>query len=280
MGLASELEAAAITSASFASSATLRKARRIWRSTLRSLAGGRFVTIPRSGLSRLTFDRAAPRTDVMFGDQITTIREDGNGAHVGFERRRRDASILSSAPTACTRTCASSSSAPKLSSSGPRLRDRRLRGEGLSPARRRRLRSVQQTRGHGRARHAKGRPHPVPAHFRLGSRRRGAGHGAQKTILRETYADGGWECAQILDRLDAAPELYFDRVSQICMPRWSKGRVALVGDAAFCVSLAAGQGSALAMTAAYALAGELRKRGAGTTRPSRPTKRCSVPISR
>ena len=82
---------------------------------------------------------------------------------------------------------------------------------------------------------------------------------AQKTILRKTYADGGWECAQILDRLDASPELYFDRVSQICMPRWSKGRVALVGDAAFCVSLAAGQGSALPMTAAYALAGELQK---------------------
>jgi 2-polyprenyl-6-methoxyphenol hydroxylase-like FAD-dependent oxidoreductase len=43
------------------------------------------------------------------------------------------------------------------------------------------------------------------------------------------------------------------------MPSWSRGRVALVGDAAFCVSLMAGQGSALAMTAAYVLAGELAK---------------------
>ena len=41
------------------------------------------------------------------------------------------------------------------------------------------------------------------------------------------------------------------------MPHWSQGRIALVGDAAFCVSLMAGQGSALAMTAAYVLAGEL-----------------------
>src|SRR5581483_8464095 len=40
---------------------------------------------------------------------------------------------------------------------------------------------------------------------------------------------------------------------------WSRGRVALVGDAAFCVSLMAGQGAALAMTAAYVLAGELAK---------------------
>ena len=41
------------------------------------------------------------------------------------------------------------------------------------------------------------------------------------------------------------------------MPNWSRGRIALVGDAAFCVSLLAGQGSALAMIAAYVLAGEL-----------------------
>src|SRR6185437_8941268 len=54
----------------------------------------------------------------------------------------------------------------------------------------------------------------------------------------------------------------FDRVSQIRMDRWSQGRVALVGDAAFCVSLLAGQGSALAMISAYVLAGELmRARG-------------------
>jgi 2-polyprenyl-6-methoxyphenol hydroxylase-like FAD-dependent oxidoreductase len=43
------------------------------------------------------------------------------------------------------------------------------------------------------------------------------------------------------------------------MEHWSRGRVALVGDAAYCVSLLAGQGSALAMTGAYILAGELAK---------------------
>src|SRR4029077_9290489 len=48
-----------------------------------------------------------------------------------------------------------------------------------------------------------------------------------------------------------------DRVSQIKMKNWSRGRVALVGDAAFCVSLLAGQGSALAMISAYMLAAEL-----------------------
>jgi 2-polyprenyl-6-methoxyphenol hydroxylase-like FAD-dependent oxidoreductase len=81
----------------------------------------------------------------------------------------------------------------------------------------------------------------------------------QKELLLALYADDKWECRHILDELKRTQELYFDRVSQIRMPSWSQGRVALVGDAAFCVSLLAGQGSALAMTAAYVLAGELAK---------------------
>jgi len=81
----------------------------------------------------------------------------------------------------------------------------------------------------------------------------------QKELLRARYADGKWECSHILDELGYTRELYFDGVSQIRMPCWSRGRVALVGDAAFCVSLLAGQGSALAMTSAYVLAGELAK---------------------
>jgi len=70
-----------------------------------------------------------------------------------------------------------------------------------------------------------------------------------------------WETPHILDELDRTEDLYFDKVSLIKMPTWSQRRVALVGDAAFCVSLMAGQGGALAMTAAYVLAGELGKSG-------------------
>jgi len=79
----------------------------------------------------------------------------------------------------------------------------------------------------------------------------------QKAVLRERFGDGTWECPHALGELDRTQSLYFDRVSQIRMERWSRGRVALVGDAAFCVSLMAGQGSALAITAAYVMAGEL-----------------------
>ena len=80
---------------------------------------------------------------------------------------------------------------------------------------------------------------------------------AQKAVLRAQFGAAGWECTRVLEELDCAEDVYFDRVSQIRMDRWSRGRVAVIGDAAFCVSLMAGQGSALAMLAAYVLAGEL-----------------------
>jgi 2-polyprenyl-6-methoxyphenol hydroxylase-like FAD-dependent oxidoreductase len=81
----------------------------------------------------------------------------------------------------------------------------------------------------------------------------------QRALLRDRFSGSGWECSNILDVLERADGLYIDRVSQIHMDRWTQGRVALVGDAAFCVSLLGGQGSALAMAASYILAGELKR---------------------
>ncbi|MEZ4563735.1 MAG: FAD-binding domain [Thermomicrobiales bacterium] len=81
----------------------------------------------------------------------------------------------------------------------------------------------------------------------------------RKQALRRVFGDAGWECARLLDAVDDVPEIYFDRVSQIRMPEWSQGRVMLIGDAAACVSLLAGEGTGLAMTEAYVLAGELHR---------------------
>jgi len=82
---------------------------------------------------------------------------------------------------------------------------------------------------------------------------------AQKAILHTEFGRAGWECSEILDDLDTCAELYFDSISQSEMDAWSRGRVALVGDACFCPSLLAGQGAALAMAGAYVLAGELQR---------------------
>lgn len=54
-----------------------------------------------------------------------------------------------------------------------------------------------------------------------------------------------------------APDFYLDSLSQVHLPRWSVGRIALVGDAAYCASVASGQGTSLALVGAYVLAGEL-----------------------
>jgi 2-polyprenyl-6-methoxyphenol hydroxylase-like FAD-dependent oxidoreductase len=49
------------------------------------------------------------------------------------------------------------------------------------------------------------------------------------------------------------------------VPRWSDGRAALVGDAAYCSSLLADEGSGFAMAGAYILAGELHRFGGDHT---------------
>ena len=68
---------------------------------------------------------------------------------------------------------------------------------------------------------------------------------AQEALLRTSLADAGWETPAMLDLMPQAQTFYFDSVSQIRMSSWTRGRVALVGDAAACPSLLAGQGSAL-----------------------------------
>jgi 2-polyprenyl-6-methoxyphenol hydroxylase-like FAD-dependent oxidoreductase len=83
------------------------------------------------------------------------------------------------------------------------------------------------------------------------------GDGDPKSVLRRVFAGAGWEWPQIEAEIERAGEIYFDTVSQIRMNRWTKGRIALVGDAAASVSLMAGEGTGLAIAEAYVLAGEL-----------------------
>lgn len=78
-------------------------------------------------------------------------------------------------------------------------------------------------------------------------------------LLRSVFADVGWESSSILAAMGTADDLYFDRVSQIRMPSWWRGRVVLVGDAGMAVSFLAGEGAGLAITEAYVLARELAR---------------------
>ncbi len=226
------------------------------------LTNGRYVTLRRSDLSRLLFEKVGGATDIIFGDDIVGLRQGQDGVLVQLrhaEERRFDLAVGADGLHSGVRELAF----------GPQREFETHLGyvvaafevDGYRP----RDENVYLMYG---------KPGRMLGRFTLRNDRTlflfvfaaegdvvASAPDQQKARLREVYGDCGWECPQILQRLDGADELYFDRVSQIRMPNWSRGRVALVGDAAFCVSLLAGQGSALAMISAYVLAGELGAAG-------------------
>jgi 2-polyprenyl-6-methoxyphenol hydroxylase-like FAD-dependent oxidoreductase len=79
-----------------------------------------------------------------------------------------------------------------------------------------------------------------------------------RQALKRLYSGMDWFTPDALAALDGVDDLYYDQVAQIEMEHWCKGRVALLGDAAYAVSLLAGQGASLAMAGAYVLADALR----------------------
>ncbi|HEY3472637.1 MAG TPA: FAD-dependent monooxygenase [Amycolatopsis sp.] len=83
---------------------------------------------------------------------------------------------------------------------------------------------------------------------------------AQRELVASVFADAGWEVPAMLAAMHEADDVFFDGVSQIRMPRWHSGRVALAGDAAYAPSFLTGQGSSLALVGAYMLAGSLAGR--------------------
>jgi 2-polyprenyl-6-methoxyphenol hydroxylase-like FAD-dependent oxidoreductase len=77
---------------------------------------------------------------------------------------------------------------------------------------------------------------------------------AQRDLVAETFAGEGWEVPRMVAAMRGADDLFFDVVSQIHLPRWSSGRVALAGDAAHAPSFLTGQGTSIALVGAYMLA--------------------------
>ena len=224
------------------------------------LTAGRFVTIRRSDLSRMIFAKTVDDCEVMFGDTIKAIDQERDGMHVTFEsgiERFFDLVVGADGLHSTVRRLVFGPqerfekhlgyTVAAFEVSGYRPRDEDVYVIYEQPGR-----QVGRFSLHGNrtlflfvlAHDLDHRSHPNAV-------------GTQRSFLRNAFANDEWELPQILASLDSRPELYFDRVSQIRMDAWSQGRVGLIGDAAFCVSLLAGQGSALAMTAAYVLAEEL-----------------------
>ncbi len=231
-------------------------------SVFAELTGGRYITLQRSHLSHLLYERIDGRVEAIFGDEIMLVEEKVDCVEV------------------------------QLKHGGTRTFDLLIGADGLHSAVRKLVFGLQTKSecylGYAVAAfEARGyRPRDEDVYLIYGQPGRMVGRfsvrddrtlfllvfavdraalpetsEAQKLFLRRIYGDDGWECDRMLAELERTSELYIDAVSQIRMPSWSRGRVALIGDAAFCVSLLAGQGSALAMISAYVLAGELAVAG-------------------
>jgi 2-polyprenyl-6-methoxyphenol hydroxylase-like FAD-dependent oxidoreductase len=224
----------------------------------RELTGGRYITLGRSDLSKLIYDRISGSCEIIFGDSISSLREAQGAVHVEFEHgdeRRFDLVIGADGLHSRVRKLVF----------GPQDRYEKDLGYRVAAFETGRYRPRDELVYiiHGAPGRQVGRfaLHDDRTLFLFifdgGGEPEAHGVEAQKAILRKSFESDGWELPRILAALDTCDDLYFDRVSQIRMDAWSQGRVALVGDAGFCVSFLAGQGSALAMTAAYVLAGEL-----------------------
>lgn len=81
----------------------------------------------------------------------------------------------------------------------------------------------------------------------------------QRRIIAEQFTGRGWRTAELLAEVRGSKSFYFDKLCQVRMPSWTKGRVALVGDAGYCASPAAGMGGSLAIDGAAALADAMRE---------------------
>ncbi|AEO65391.1 uncharacterized protein THITE_2045639 [Thermothielavioides terrestris NRRL 8126] len=79
----------------------------------------------------------------------------------------------------------------------------------------------------------------------------------EKEVLAEVFKGAGWQTDDILKGMHAADDFYCERVGLVKLQSWSSGRVALVGDAAYCPTVLTGMGTTCAMVGAYILAGEI-----------------------
>lgn len=225
--------------------------------------GGRYVSLPRGELSA-ALQNTIGDVEVIFADSIAALRESADSVEVTFERapaRRFDLVVGCDGLHSRVRNLTFGQEDPfetylgykvaAFETSGYRPREEDVYVTYGLPGRQAARFAMKDDKTLMFFVFAEEAAAQVPAHELA----------AQKAALHAHFDGTGWESGAIMDALDRTDSLYFDRVSQIRMPAWTRGRVALVGDAAYCPSLLAGEGSALAMAGAYVLAGELARAG-------------------
>jgi 2-polyprenyl-6-methoxyphenol hydroxylase-like FAD-dependent oxidoreductase len=218
------------------------------------MTNDRFTSVPRSDVSAAIYRAIEGEVETIFGDSVAAIEDRGNGVRVAFDRSpARDADLVIGADGLHSRVrrLAFGSEADfevplgyhvaAFEAQGYRSRDELIYISHGVPGRQLSRFSLRDDK----------------TLFLFVFRDEYLSAGDPKAILGSAFAGVGWEWPGIEKELERAHDIYFDAVSQVRMDRWTKGRIALVGDAAACVSLMAGEGTGLAIAEAYVLAGEL-----------------------
>ncbi|GAA0435846.1 oxidoreductase [Acrocarpospora corrugata] len=231
--------------------------RRVARMDMRAAQRQGEVELPRGDLASILYQAGRDHAEYLFDDSIVTLGQDERGVEVTFLNaapRRFDLVIGADGLHSVTRKLAFGTEAGLVSHMGLYVATTPL-GVPSRPGR-----DVVMHNTPGKAVAVSPTPSGDLAFFLYRSQAEpGFDHrdtGQHKRMLTRAFADVSWRAPELLAHVRAADDLYFDSVSQVRLPRWWNGRVALLGDAASCVSLF-GDGSTLAMAGAFTLAEEL-----------------------
>lgn len=229
--------------------------RRVGRMDMRAIQREGEFELPRGDLASILFEASRDHAEFLFDDSITALDQDPHGVEVVFERtepRRFDLVIGADGLHSVTRRLAFGAESRFVRHLGLYVATMPLGGQAVPGS------DVIMHNTPGRSVAVSSSPHGAFFLYR-GPAEPGFDHRdteQHKRLLIRAFADVSWRAPELLEHVRAAEDLYFDAVSQVDLPRWWDGRVALLGDAASCVSLF-GNGSTLAMAGAFTLAGEL-----------------------
>jgi 2-polyprenyl-6-methoxyphenol hydroxylase-like FAD-dependent oxidoreductase len=214
------------------------------------------VELSRGELAAILRDAVPGEVEFQFGNSVTALAQDADGVTAEFASgpvRRFDVVIGADGAHSGVRALAFGPEADYLKHLGVYVATLPLDGETATEL------ILYNTPGRAVAIHPAG-GHPGAAFMFRAPQIPQFDHRdleQHKRLLCDAYAGAGWRVPELLDRVRAADDdLYFDSVSRIQVPTWSRGRIGLVGDAASCVSLF-GDGSSLAMIGAFTLADSL-----------------------